>query len=292
MAVAWLTLYRAKKVSGRDGALLAAAVALAYAPWLPTLISQALHTAAPWSERPGALQLLDVPGGLFGQVAGPLLALAAIAATRRRPMPDGARVLLTIAATTAGIAFLASQFSPAWTTRYLAILLGPLLLAVAATWLVSSPPTAKSNVRAVADHVRPAIGRGDLVVSTQPEWVPALDRYLPDGVLYLTPLGIVPDPQVTDWRNGLQILRGGTADSTLLPIVEHLPPGTRVLLVTPLPAGHLSQAPWLRAVRVRTREWRRALRAEPHLRPIGEAPRPKLPRPRNAVRAELYQVMA
>jgi hypothetical protein len=211
---------------------------------------------------------------------------------------------------TAGIAFLASQVSPAWTTRYLAILLGPLLLALAAVisrgakltaialvavgaaWLVNTPPTAKSNVRAVADHVRPAVARGDLVVSTQPEWVPALDRYLPDGVLYLTPLGIVPDPRVTDWRNGLEILRGGTADSTLMPIVDHLPAGTRVLIVTPLPPSHLSQAPWLRAVRIRTREWRRALRADPHLQPIGEAPRAALPRPRNAVRAELYQVRA
>src|SRR3954453_832987 len=125
MAVAWLTLYRAGRVNGRDGALLAAAVALAYAPWLPTLVSQALHTAAPWSERPGALQLLDVPGGLFGQVAGPLLVLATIAAARRRSMDDGPRVLLTVAVATAGIAFLASQVSPAWTTRYLAILLGP-----------------------------------------------------------------------------------------------------------------------------------------------------------------------
>jgi hypothetical protein len=308
MAVAWLTLYRAKRVSARDGAVLAGVVALAYAPWLPTLVSQALHTAAPWSERPGALQLLDVPGGLFGQVAGPLLVLATIAAARRRPMDDGARVLLTVAVAAAGIAFLASQVSPAWTTRYLAVLLGPLLLAlaavisrgakltavalvaVAAAWLVSTPPAVKSNVRTVADHVRPAIGRGDLVVSTQPEWVPALDRYLPDGVMYLTPLGFVPDPRVTDWRSGLEILRGGTADSTLLPIVGHLPAGTRVLLVTPVPPSHVSQAPWLRAVRIRTREWRRALRADPHLRPVGEAPRGTLPRPRNAVRAELFEV--
>jgi hypothetical protein len=223
-------------------------------------------------------------------------------------MPDGARVLLTIAVATAGIAFVASQISPAWTTRYLAILLGPLLLAlaavisrgarltavalvaVAAAWLVSVPPAAKSNVRAVADHLRPAITHGDLVVSTQPEWVPALDRYLPDGVLYLTPLGIVPDPRVTNWRNGLEILRGGTAETTLMPIVDHMPAGARVLLVTPIPPPHPSESPWLRAVRIRTREWRRALQADPYLKPIGEAPRAALPRPRNAVRAELFEV--
>jgi mannosyltransferase len=308
MAIGWLTLYRAGRVSGRDGALLAVGVALAYAPWVPTLINQALHTAAPWSDRPGALQLLDVPGGLFGQVAGPLLALAAIAAARRRPMDDGARVLLTVAVAAAALAFAASQVSPAWTTRYLAILLGPLLLALAAVvsrgarltavalvavagvWVVTTPPAAKSNVRAVADHVRPAIGRGDLVVSTQPEWVPALDRYLPDGVMYLTPMGFVPDPRIAEWRNGLKIMRGATADATLMPLVDRLPPGTRILLVTPVTPAHPSQAPWLRAVRIRTRDWRAALQADPHLQPIGEAPRAALPRPRNAVRAELFAV--
>src|SRR3954454_2534279 len=307
MAVAWLLLWRAGRVEARDGLLVGAGVAVAYAPWLPTLVSQALHTAAPWSPRPTPLALLDVPGGLFGQVAGPLLAIAAIAAARRRPMDDGARVLLTVAATAAGLAFMASQIQPAWTTRYLAILLGPLLLAlaavvsrgarvtavalaaVAAAWIVSTPPPVKSNVRTVAHDVRPAIGAGDLVVSTQPEQVPALYRYLPDGVLYLTPLGIVPDPRVTDWRNGLKILRGGTAETTLLPIVDPLQPGPRILLVTPVTAGHRSQAPWLRAVRIRTREWRAALRADPRVRAIGAAPRSALPR--DAVSAELFEVL-
>jgi mannosyltransferase len=215
-------------------------------------------------------------------------------------------VLLTIAAVTAGLAFAASQFQPAWTTRYLAILLGPLLLAlgsvvsrgaritavalvgVAAAWIFSSPPPSKSNVRTVAHDLRPAITRGDLVVSTQPEQVPALYRYLPRDVLYLTPLGIVGDPRVTDWRNGLATLRGGTAPTTLLPIVDHMQPGARILLVTPVTPKHRSQAPWLRAVRVRTREWRAALRADPRLKAIGEAPRAVVPR--NAVRAELFAV--
>ena len=37
--------------------------------------------------------------------------------------------------------------------------------------------------------VAPALRPGDLVVSTQPEQVPVLSRYLPGGVRYLTPLG-------------------------------------------------------------------------------------------------------
>src|SRR3954451_13193987 len=75
MAVAWLLLWRAGRIAARDGLLVGAGVAVAYAPWLPTLVSQALHTAAPWSPRPTPLALLDVPGGLFGQEAGPLLAI-------------------------------------------------------------------------------------------------------------------------------------------------------------------------------------------------------------------------
>ena len=66
MAVAWLWLWRAGRVDGRDGALLAAAVALVYAPWLPSLVFQAANTAAPWAERPSPLLLLGIPGALFG----------------------------------------------------------------------------------------------------------------------------------------------------------------------------------------------------------------------------------
>src|SRR5262245_55872330 len=71
MALAWLMLRRRGKVDTKTGALLAAAVALAYVPWLPSLVSQALNTAAPWSNRPTALELLAIPGGLFGYVAMP-----------------------------------------------------------------------------------------------------------------------------------------------------------------------------------------------------------------------------
>ena len=185
---------------GRDGARLGAALALIYAPWLPTIVFQAAHTAAPWAERPSPLLLLGIPGGLFGHFAVPLLALAVFAALRRRPPVDRAvRVLAGIAIATAGFAWMASQIQPAWANRYLAVLLGPLLLAlasvvsrgtrwtavalagVAVVWLMSGPPPIKSNVRTVSAGVAPSIRPGDLVVSTQPEQVPALYRYLPAG---------------------------------------------------------------------------------------------------------------
>ena len=56
-------------------------------------------------------------------------------------------------------------------------------------------------------------------------------------------------------------------------MIRRSPRGRRVLLVTPV-FQHLSQAPWNRAVRIRTREWRAWLRADPA---------PALARPRAAL---------
>ena len=309
LAVAWLVLWREGRVAGRDGAWLGAGVLALYAPWLPSLLYQATHTGAPWAERPSPLQLLEVPGDLFGELAVPLLAVAVIAAVARgRVRDDVVRVLATIAVAAAVLAWLSSQVQPAWAGRYLAVLFGPLLLvlaatvargarvtavalvAVAAVWVLSSPLAPKSNVRHVAADVTPSIRAGDVVVSTQPEQVPVLHRYLPDGVIYVTPLGIVFDESVTDWRDGMERLRAGRAGRDLLPLLDRLGPGRRVLLVTPVSGRRRSQAPWKRTVRVRTREWRRVLRADPRLRPIGQAPRSTFPHRRSTVRAEIFEV--
>src|SRR3954452_23065238 len=308
MAVAWLALWREGRVRPRDGLLLGAFLALAYAPWVPNLLFQTAHTGAPWAERPSPLALLGVPGGLFGWVALPLLALAVYGARGRLREP-GVRTLVLITVVAACGAWLSSQLEPAWSTRYLAVLFGPLLLALAATvsrgnrftsaalvavlavWVLGDSGPAKSNVRTVATDVTPDIRPGDLVVSTQPEQVPVLHRYLPPGLVYVTPLGFVPDPRITDWRNGLFLLRHGIASRELEPIVEHLVTGQRILLVTPLQGGRRrSQSPWLRAVRVRTRGWRRPLHSDPRLRLIGRAPGTAFGGRRSAVRAEVLEV--
>ena len=132
MGAAWLWLWHEGRVEARDGALLAAGVALAYAPWVPSLLFQAGHTAAPWSSRPTPLSLLAIPGVLFGFVAVPLLALGAGAALQRARPAEGTRLLALIGGVAALLAFLGSQLEPAWAPRYLAILFGPLLLALAA----------------------------------------------------------------------------------------------------------------------------------------------------------------
>ena len=64
-----------------------AVLALVYAPWLPSVVSQAAHTAAPWAERPSPLLLLGFPGG---------------AVRLPRAAAAGARRLLRAAAAAAG----------------------------------------------------------------------------------------------------------------------------------------------------------------------------------------------
>src|SRR3954452_22311332 len=247
MAGAWLIMWRRGQIAARDGVTVGVLIALVYAPWLPVVISQTAHTAAPWAERPSPLLLLGFAGGLFGYLALPLLAIAVFFAIRRPPPRDQAvRVLAGLAVSTTVLAWLCSQIEPAWATRYLAVVLGPSLLAlasgiskgarwsalalagVAVIWLMSGPPPMKSNVRTVSSGVAPSIRPGDLVVSTQPEQVPALYRYLPRGVVYLTPMGRVPDPRQTDWRNGLKRMHAGQAETELLPAIARLCRGRRV----------------------------------------------------------------
>src|ERR1044072_4658279 len=82
MVCAWIVLWRRGRVQARDGLLVGGAVLLLYAPWIPTLISQAQHTAAPWSDRPTLKYLLWIPFTLFGEDhrmwATPLLMLAVL----------------------------------------------------------------------------------------------------------------------------------------------------------------------------------------------------------------------
>jgi mannosyltransferase len=278
LAVAFARVGRGHR---RDGALVAAAVAVAYGPWLPSLAFQAMHTGAPWSRAPSVLVLA---------------ALLAPAALAWRSGSSTVRMLALLCAVGVALAWGASQLDPAWSGRYLAVLYGPAALAlacalgrrppwaasavaVAAVALLAVPLPAKSNVRAVAVSAGIGLRPGDVVVSTQPEQVPVLARYLPPGLIYVTPLGVVHHPSVMDWRDALPRLRAAGA--------PRLPPpaaGRRVVLVTPF--GLRSRSPWARAVRHRTRQWRAWLRST--LTPVGATSRPVAGRFRSTVRAEIF----
>ena len=113
-------------------ALVAAAVALLYLPWLTSLLFQVRHTGAPWASVPGWRDLIVSPQAVLSG-DGPFVALVLAAGVglgglvRGRESPERTIVtaLVWVGGATIVTAWLASQFSPSWTTRYFAVVVGP-----------------------------------------------------------------------------------------------------------------------------------------------------------------------
>ena len=135
-----------------DGLIGFGLTALLFAPWVPTLLYQAQHTAAPWALPPNfgvPIQLALLLGGqriAFLLLIGGAVGGQRIWRSRLTGLPDdvglrgsldpvGTRraliVMLLIVATAIIVAWTLSQFNPAWVLRYLAAILGPLLFALA-----------------------------------------------------------------------------------------------------------------------------------------------------------------
>jgi hypothetical protein len=315
----------ARRALLRDGLLSFGAVAVAYLPWVPTLLEQARHTGAPWSERPPLDAVFDGLGNLMGGT-GPAVALlvaglagagAIVGSDRGRRLPGGppasaAPALLGIA-TMAGVAlalaWLASQASPAWAPRYFAVLAGPLLLAVAAGlayagrlavvvlvilaifWI--DPRThqleTKSNAHTTAVLVRDRLEPGDLVVSTHPEHLPLMRLYLGPGLRWASSLGTPRDTLIMDWRDALDRLQAARPKPTAGALVRSLRVGQHLLLVQPIIRSARWRAPWTELVRRRVMQWERRLDRDPRLSRTLAVPHLSGRAPPRGVRAVLYE---
>jgi hypothetical protein len=295
----------------RDGLLGFGGAVLLYLPWVPTTLYQAAHTGAPWSDAPAFSSLLGVPGVLLGRMPEIVLLICAgagiVAYVRTKPLTPHGKValcLIIIGAGTPTLAWLMSQASPAWANRYLAVALPPFLLLAAGglanakrlgivglllvviMWAQDAAPVEKSNVRAIAHAIGPSLAPGDLVISTQPETIPVLHYYLPEGLRYATLTGEQRDLGVWDWRDGVERLERTTPEKDLTPLIDSLEPGRRVVLIEPITwTLNRWQAPWTSLVRIRSKEWSQALSNDLRLQvssvqPTGFTP----PRP-NPVRA-------
>jgi mannosyltransferase len=270
----------------RDGALAFGGAALLYAPWLPTLVFQSAHTGAPWSTEPGEADLVHALTDIWsGKLPETLVLLVAgggaIELARRRRSRGATLAVLAIAAATLLLAFAWSQLSsPAWAVRYLMIVAAPLVViagaglartgvlgvatvavAVALSWHGHPSHAAlmdKSNVAQIAGALGRQLPDGSLVVTAQPEQVPALRYYLGARLRYVTPFGPVADPQVMDWRDALPRLSAARFAAVMPPLLHRLRPGARVLFVGPRFAAGATA--WSRQIIRDTRRWRRALR--------------------------------
>ena len=244
-----------------------AGLAVVFLPWLPTFLYQANNTAAPWAVPPALGHLFADPAAMFaGTLAvfvGPIVGLAVFFAwcmmsDRRAKSTAAALGCIGGLAITAG--WCAAHLDPSWAARYLTVALPALFMATAGVLTASrrgrqlaavtivvlvvwnligaSLPNAngryaKSNVAAVARQARQVVQPGDLVVVTQSEQLAVVRHYLPSGLLYATPNGVVADPTVVDWRNLVARLNAAEPCMALAPTLEALPVGARVLVIDP-----------------------------------------------------------
>jgi hypothetical protein len=271
----------------RDGAIGFGAVAVLYAPWLPTLLFQVRHTGAPWDVAPvvwsltqGLYSLVGGRGAAVALLFGAGAALLALrsAEDARTGILLAAKSLLLLGVGTLLVAWIGSKITPAWAIRYLAVIVGPLILLfglglaragrlglvalalVACFWILDPVPSSlytKSNVASAVAKVRPDLGPGGLVLSTQPEQVPNLAYYLPHRFRYGTPLGAVSDPGVFDWRDALSRFRRSSVRSVLMPTIGSLAPGQRLVLVVPLRLPHSPL--WMQLINRTSTRWSNAV---------------------------------
>jgi mannosyltransferase len=195
------------------------------------------------------------------------------------------------------IAWLASQITPAFVSRYFAPALAAIFLLAAwgcsragvVGWvaillsivfvvhLSSYTPSHKSDVQDIGGEMRPLLHAGDLVIVAQPEQTPLAWYYLPDepspGLRWATTLGRVKDPTYMNWVFALRHLEHADPQATLAPLLASLRPGQDLLFIRPLTEGAKNwQASWTRLVRRRAAQWGALLQADPHLKPIAWAP--------------------
>ncbi len=303
----------------RDAAIGYGVAALLYLPWVPTLLSQAKHTGAPWAEAPRFQDILNGLSTVLGGAAPAMaFALAAgfglstlLAAPRRSPRARAALLVAIITVTALALAFIASQISPGWSNRYFSVFVGPLLLLGAAGlarggrlglvvlailfvfWF--NPRThalnTKSNAHTTAVLVRDRLERGDMVVAAHPEYGPDMYYYLPKdiGLRWANIMGPVKDPQVFDWRNALARLRAAKPTPTADRFINALQPGQKILLIQPIIRTARWGAPWTKEVRKRAAQWERVLDRDKRLSRTLAAPKLEgRPLPKG-VRAVLYE---
>jgi mannosyltransferase len=304
----------------RDSLLGFGGAGLLYLPWLPTLLWQVKHTGAPWLNAPRFGAPIQISKSLLGGgtpttafILGGGFGLAAIL-QRRTDRNESMAIIAaaTMCVGTLAIAWIFSQVSPAWTTRYLGVALGPILLLAAlglaragnlglvalvlilGVWAVPKTYGLKNKSNA-ADLGQAVFGqrllhRGDLVVSMQPEQAPLIDYQLPSGLRYATPMGPVKNPRVMDWRDSQERIEHATTAKNLDPLLATLPRGGRVLLVHPVTTSVDDwDAPWTQIVRRRSAQWGRAVATDRRFKLIGAVPSFYRHATRIGIRGVLYE---
>jgi uncharacterized membrane protein len=323
MGVAWLVLVRTappedRRGLVRDGVLAFGAVALLYAPWVPTLVFQTAHTGAPWADRPtwdatiNGLQ--TVVGGTQTALLVGLVTVAGLLTLRQegdgRPRHRAAVALVVTLCATMLLAWLVSQVSPAWSPRYFAVVVGPAVLlvgaglvrygrfglvALAVVLFLWFDPHERS-IRGKSDAYRVAgtlkdegyLHAGDLVVAVHPEYGPVMRYYLGDGYRWADAMGPVADQWVFDWRDALQRMKAAGPRRTFARLAPTVAPGQHLILIQPIIRSGRWGAPWTALIRRRAAQWQWVLDHDRRFQRLSAVPKFRTgPLPRG-VRAVVY----
>jgi hypothetical protein len=219
-----------------------------------------------------------------------------MAANRRLRELRTLQALLVIFAGTVLFAFLASQLSPAWASRYLSVALGPLLLFAAAVFCnagrlglwalaifvaicaIPSPVhlTDPSDEKVVATNVKAFMTPGDLVIVTHPERVPIMEHYLGPQYRYADLFGPVRDTGIMDWRDAADRIKHVRVAGQLTPLLNSVPLHRRVVLVRPIvdKKSNSWKAPWTKRIALQSRHWSQTINRDSRFRPVAAAPKP------------------
>jgi uncharacterized membrane protein len=279
------------------------AVAILYAPWLPTFLFQARHTAAPWDATPRFGLPLQIAQNVLG---GKSIALVAVAialygvwrllgrSQRRSPEARALIAMFTLTLLTFVLAWIASQITPAWVPRYFAPVVGSILLMVAfglararvvgilallfaCTTIAHTQlyaPQNKSNMHEIAGEMSGQLKPGDVVLVGQPEQTPLAYYYFPAGLKYAnTAFGVLKDPSFVNWQNAEARYKAANPQKTLGPILSSLKVGQRLLYIQPLTEGNAQWIqPWTELIRLRSAQWGAIIAADKQLKAIDWAP--------------------
>ena len=269
-------------------------IALAYAPWVPSLLHQAAHTGAPWSHTPNIHRILNPLIVPLGASVGALVAVAvgAFGVRRLKAERRTAAAALGIALAAGGaLAWGVAQIEPGWADRYQTAFMGPVVLLVGAglaaagraglaalaavlvLFALQPARDTKSNVREVATAAAPLARPGDTVVAVHPEQIAVTSHYLRGDFRWATATGPTDDPHAFDWTDAVDRLERAGARRT---IDELLGSGAkRVILFLPTRPGEPGDPEWRALVARKAEEWRTAAERHPRLRPVAAVP----PRP-------------
>ena len=271
----------------RDGVYAYVGAGVLFLPWLPNFFYQTIHTAAPWDTSPRFGAGVQLSRNLIG--GDPIFAVLAIAAgiglaeyfLRRGRRTEQGRVvwaLVAIPFVTLLLAWLASQITPAWSARYFAPLLAPVVLlacmgaaragivgAIALVLAVfflgynpgAAAPGYKSDLQDISAEIQPLLHPGDLVIVGQPEQTPLANFYFDRGLRWANTMqGIDKDPTFMDWVNALERYQKANPWKVVPPLLRSLKPGQQLVLINPLTEGVRNWiAPWTWTIRLRTAQW-------------------------------------